>query len=104
MAKGNDGATFDIRVADPNEATKYTMHAQSLLNSGSSVDGILLELRRLGARQADCTRVLVDVVGMQFPEAKTTVVQSSAWADLRDSTEALQEELFESVEALTHND
>ncbi len=77
--------------------------ARRLSQAGADVELVLLFLRDRGLDQPDCIYALEALLGLQFSEAKNTVVHSKAWSDqyksdtqIRDATREALRQLAES--------
>jgi ribosomal protein L7/L12 len=61
--------------------------ARDLRVSGADLETVLSELRRLGAPQVDCLKIVREVEGVRLGRAKEIVDASLTWADQQATNE-----------------
>ncbi len=78
------------------ELEKYpamVTRAKELLEAGTGLDDVLLELRELSPSIIQSMKVVRDVLQVPMQEAKLIVHRSRAWSDARDKFSELHEQV-----------
>jgi hypothetical protein len=70
---------------------------QWLIQEGVSQPQVIVEMRVLGLHIADCIKLTSRFYGIGITEAKKTVHNSDAWADLREQYDAFHERAWEAA-------
>lgn len=68
--------------------------------AGCSREDLIQAMRKAGLNQIACIKMLRDLCGISLGDAKEAVHYSRAWADRRESNEALHEAAFEALDEL----
>ncbi len=74
---------------------EFSQQLRSRLADGLTFDAALRELRASGASIIECIRATKRVRGCDLAEAKRLIHDSTAWADVVERTDAMQDELAE---------
>ncbi len=72
-----------------------------MMREGKSTEEVLVYLRSQGCTKAESMWALEDFASLSHYEAKRAVHESKAWADQRESDEALHEQLETELRAST---
>lgn len=81
---------------------KLTAVFQSVYNSNeNNMESALIALRKNGASQIQCVRILKSQLGISLREADSKVLYSKTWEDCRASTIDLRRSFWEGGEELS---
>lgn len=84
------------RVATPD--AEGTMRAS--LRAGMDREEAIQRMRVLGLNQIQCIKLIRDSLGISLGDAKEVVHYSRAWADRRESNEALHEAMIAAADEM----
>jgi len=68
-----------------------------MLQSGGTVDDLLIELKRAGLSQVDCIRAVIQLGVSEPHDAKKLVHFSRAWSATRVQSEQFHDELIREI-------
>lgn len=82
----------------------YVVQYQTLYETGTNIETILMELRKVGCSPIQSMWVICQIQQISLEDAKRTLHFSKAWADMRDEHNRFHTSLEESLLHIQQDD